>query len=147
MTTTPDSIEKHIDIAASQKTVWHLVSEPGWWINDGEVREHRIEQEGEFNVVHDPVHGAFYIKTVELREPTYAAFRWEPSAHNTDAEGAHTLTEFWIEERGQGVNLRVKESGFSTLDLSEAERRRQFDDNTEGWEQEMLAAKNFAERA
>jgi hypothetical protein len=95
-------------------------------------------------VVHDPVHGAFAFRTVELDEPRYAAFRWMADASNTDA--ASTLVEFWIEERSESsVVLRVVESGFASLPGDAQERRRQFDANTEGWRIELTLAKTHLE--
>lgn len=54
-----------------------------------------------------------------------------------------TLVEFWIEERADGgVVLRVAESGFEGLDRSAEERRRMFDENTEGWAIELGFARD-----
>ena len=59
--------------------------------------------------------------------------------------GSYTLTEFWIDDRtgGEGITLRVVESGFSTLDISAEERRKRIEDNTEGWESELAAARTY----
>lgn len=38
-----DRIERSIWIAADADRVWQLVSEPGWWVNDGRITEHRVE--------------------------------------------------------------------------------------------------------
>jgi hypothetical protein len=43
------------------------------------------------------------------------------------------------------VTLRVVESGFSTLDITAEARRKQVEENTEGWEQELAAARTFVE--
>ncbi|AEF41396.1 SRPBCC family protein [Hoyosella subflava] len=138
MNTDLDRIERQIDIAAPASRVWTLISEPGWFINDGVIVEHQIDQNGDVSVVHDPVHGAFSFQTVELVEPRYAAFRW------LGGDAGSTLVEFWIDERNDGsVSLRVAESGFSTLTVSEEERRRKIDDNTEGWETELAAARSY----
>ena len=88
------------------------------------------------DIVHDPVHGAFPIRTERLDPPRYAAFRWMADREDRSGEGPSTLTEFWIDENesGSGVTLRVSESGFSTLDISAEEQRKRIDENTEGWE-------------
>jgi hypothetical protein len=124
--------------------VWDLVSEPGWYINDNQIVEHRIERTGAVAVVHDPVHGAFAFRTVELDEPRYAAFRWMADA--SDPSAASTLVEFWIEERPDStVVLKVTESGFASLPGDAQERRRQFDASTEGWRIELSLAKRHLE--
>jgi len=139
-----DRIERQIEISASAARVWELVSEPGWYINDNQIVEHRIERSGSVAVVHDPVHGAFAFRTVELDEPRYAAFRWMADASDPDA--ASTLVEFWIEESSGGtVVLKVAESGFASLPGDAQDRRRQFDENTEGWKIELALAKRHLE--
>lgn len=146
MTEVLDRIEKQIDIDAAADRVWSLISEPGWYINDKAIRDHRIERSGDVDIVHDPVHGAFAIRTVTLDPPKYAAFRWIADAEHVD--GPSTLVEFWIDEKGaDSVVLKVVESGFASLPGDAAERRKKFDDNTEGWTIELGVAKAHLEDA
>jgi uncharacterized protein YndB with AHSA1/START domain len=138
-----DRIERSTMIDADAQRVWQLVAEPGWWINDGTIVPHRIERDGDVAVVHDPVHGAFAIRTVRLDPPHYAAFRWisAPGVNGPTPEQS-TLVEFLIEERSpSGVLLRVVESGLDALELSEQQRRILREDNTAGWETELAAAR------
>jgi len=135
----PDRIERQVDIAAPALRVWDLVSRPGWFVNDGAVIDHAIEQDGDVSVVRDPVHGDFRVRTEKLDPPGYAAFRWLGGE-----EGGSTLVEFWIEElEAGGVTLRVAESGFSSLGGTETGRRRSIEENTRGWEEELGAARSF----
>ena len=138
-------IERSIAIAATPERVWQIVSEPGWWINGGTIRPHRIEDAGDgTSIVHDEEHGAFRIRTERLDPPRYAAFRWLGRA---DEKGAGTLTEFWVEDAGDGtdgVTLRVVESGLENV--PESEREAYLRDNTQGWETELAAARTAAER-
>lgn len=149
MDPTPDAIEREIFIRADAERVWTLISEPGWYINDGAIVPHRIERTGELDVVHDPVHGAFPVRTLRLDRPRYAAFRWEGG----DLKGTMakdeptTLVEFWIEERAGGVLLCVRESGFAALAVDEAQRRKNHEDNSKGWDIELEAARSFLEAA
>lgn len=143
MTDVLDRIERQVDISAHAGQVWELVSRPGWLINDGTIVDHEIEDLGDgLHVVHDPTHGDFKIRTESLDPPRYAAFRWlSGSGENAGLEGS-TLVEFRIEEReGSNVSLHVTESGFSTLSVSESERRRKVEENTSGWEEELAAAR------
>jgi uncharacterized protein YndB with AHSA1/START domain len=136
-----DRIERRIDIAAPAQRVWDLVSTPGWYINDGTIVDHRIDRTGDIDVVHDPVHGPFRIRTVELDPPRYAAFRWLADEPGPDGGEASTLVEFWLNEHPDGVTLRVAESGFASLGGTDEARRRRVAENTEGWEQELAAAR------
>jgi|tagenome__1003787_1003787.scaffolds.fasta_scaffold20536243_2 uncharacterized protein YndB with AHSA1/START domain len=140
MTDDGDRIERTIEIDAEPDRVWDLVSEPGWWINEGSIRQHRIERDGDVSVVHDAQYGAFRIRTVQLDRPAYAAFRWLPQ--EGDTQDGSTLVEFWITAGPSGgVTLRVLESGFEALDVSAAERRKKIEENTEGWSVELAAAR------
>ena len=142
-TTDTDRIERSITIAATPERVWQIVSEPGWWINGGTIRPHRIEDAGDgTSIVHDEEHGAFHIRTERLDPPRYAAFRWLGRA---DEKGAGTLTEFWVEEAAEGVTLRVIESGLENVPQSE--RSEYLRDNTQGWETELGAARTAAEQS
>lgn len=145
-----DRIEQQIDIDATAQRVWELISTPGWWINGGEIVEHRIEQRDSHVVVHDPVHGEFVLRVETLDSPRYAAYRWfsgPREAEQTDPAleaRSSTLVEFWIDEHDRGgVTLRVAESGFEGLDRTSEERRKMFDENTEGWTIELAAARSL----
>ena len=149
MTTSPDQavttdrIERSITIAAPAERVWSIVSEPGWWINEGTIRPHRIDDAGDgVVVVHDETHGAFRIRTERLDPPRYAAFRW---LGREDEKGVGTLTEFWVEDTDGGVTLRVVESGLENV--PESEREAYLRDNTQGWEVELAAAQSAAQTA
>ena len=93
--------------------------------------------------MHDPVHGRFRFRTVELDPPRYAAFRWLSDEAGTDGGEASTLIEFWIDERPDGVTVRVAESGFRTLSGTEEDRRRKVAETIEGWEIELAAARDL----
>jgi uncharacterized protein YndB with AHSA1/START domain len=136
-----DRIEKSIDIAAPPERVFALVSEPGWFINDGEYRAHEIDRDGDVSLVHDPVHGDFGILTVALEAPRLAVFRWV-------GEGAgSTLLEFSVEESDGGSRLRVVETGFASLPGSDADRRAALEGNSQGWDIELEVARTVCESA
>lgn len=142
---TSDRIERSIRINATADRVWRIVSEPGWWINNGELAAHRIDDKADGTVVvHDPTHGAWQIGVERLEPPRYAAFRWLGREDDDGpVEGANTLTEFWIEDDADGVTLRVVESGFDAIPV--AEREAYLRRNTSGWEKELAAARTAAE--
>lgn len=143
----PDEILRSIHIAASPETVFALVSEPGWFINDGEYREHEITVEGDTARVVDPVHGTFEIGTVELDPPRRAVFRWLGGQVGSLEDFPANTIEFTIEPEGDGVLLTVRETGFSALSVSAAERRKAYEGNSHGWDQELEAARTHLEAA
>lgn len=137
-----DRIEREIHIDAPPGRVWRLIARPGWWINEGQVVDLPTDVDGDVSTVHHPTYGGFRIRTVQLDEPRYAAYRWLGGEAGTGSEGPTTLVEFWIEEQeGGGVRLRVAESGFASLPGDDLARRKAFEENDEGWEQELRAAR------
>lgn len=140
---TTDAIERTIDIDADATRVWGLVSRPGWWINDGDPGVNTVEPHDGYDLVTNPVHGAFPLVTVEQDPPRYIAFRWLRRSDDPRPDGPGTLTEFWIEDRPGGVTLRVRESGFADLPLTEDARRDELADNTAGWEYELRVARDL----
>jgi len=147
-TDTPDQIERQIDIDANADRVWALVSEPGWFINQGGVTEHRIQPVGDgVHVVHEPAYGEFTVRTISLDEPRYAAFRWEAGRSDANESAGSTLIEFWIDDRPgvTGITLRVRESGFASLTSDDEQRRVTIAENTSGWESELAAARSYVE--
>lgn len=143
MTTTTDRIERSITIHASMTRVWALVSEPGWWINDGVIRAHRIEPDGELHIVHDDEHGPFAIRIERLDPPRYAAFRWVVGHRAAmPVAGASTLVEFFLDDTPDGVVLRVIESGFGELTGDPDQVASNIEENREGWEMELAAARD-----
>ena len=135
-----DRVERSIAITAGVERVWDLVTRPGWWINDGEVVNHRIERDGDLCRVHDPTCGEFEIRIVKLEPRTYAAFRWRSDGVTRSVDGPTTLVEFWLDDHGDGtVTVRVVESGFDGLDSAEDVRRANRDGNDKGWRQELGA--------
>ena len=140
-------IERQITINASRQRVWDLVTRPGWWINEGDVREHRIERNGDVYEVHDPGCGTFQVRVVALRPQSYAAFRWRSDGVSRTVDGPTTLVEFWIDDHPDGgVVVRVAESGFEGLDSAEAVRRENYEGNVAGWRMELAALSRALER-
>ena len=148
---TPDTIERDIRINAPVERVWSLVSEPGWWINEGTVRPHEIEQRDGFVVVTDEKWGDFRIEVVESTPHERVVFRWlvsgeDEGADHTNAEGLiPTLVTFTLEAVDGGTLVRVVESGLAGADVTDEVRTRAYDDNVEGWETELAAAKSHVE--
>jgi uncharacterized protein YndB with AHSA1/START domain len=135
-----DRIEREILIDAPIERVWRLVSEPGWWIGDGDRSQQTVTRDGDSFVVHDPRYGSFEVLPVGADEPHHVSFR-SPWA------GGSTLVEFFLTATTGGTLLRVVESGFGSLDLPDDGRAGVLDDNTKGWAIQLGIAKTNAERA
>ncbi|WP_040167195.1 SRPBCC domain-containing protein [Microbacterium gorillae] len=139
-----DDIAQHVEIAASIETVWRLVSEPGWWINDGRLGHHRVERIGDECIVHDPNLGAFSVGIVALEPPHRAVFTWHPGGDDVP----RTTVEFTLEQATDAVIVTVRESGFSAFAPDAHERN--FGANEAGWREELdllRAATEAAHRA
>ena len=141
----PDEIVRSIDVEAGAETVFDVISEPGWFINDGEYREHRITREGSRATVVDPVHGEFQLEVVALEPPRRAVFRWLGGDVGSLEDFPSNTVEFTIEDREGGVRLTVRETGFADLDEDAAARRSRFEANDSGWVEELGVAKAQAE--
>lgn len=141
-----DRIEQEITINASLDRVWELVTEPGWWVPtqvEGEIDR----TPGHVTVRESAKWGRFPVEVVRLDPQTYAAFRWASQFPGEElAPGKTTLVEFFVNPIADGVTVRVVESGFVTLDATEAVRTSGIEDNTEGWREELGALKARAEQ-
>lgn len=143
-----DSIEREVVIDAPVDRVWKLVTEAehlGRWFGDagaevdlrpGGAMELRWAQ-----------HGASRGRVEAVEPPRLFVFRWAPyrdpgGVDPTDDNS--TRVEFTLTEAGDGTRLRVVESGFGSLATSEEQRRRNLEDNTEGWRLELAELQDYA---
>jgi uncharacterized protein YndB with AHSA1/START domain len=117
----PDRIEREVVIDAPVERVWALITEAehfGTWFADSAAEI-------------DLRPGGARVERVE--PPRLFAYRWANAIDAEPAEGHSTLVEFTLAAEDTGTRVRVVESGFASLDTSEDDRRRQIDDNTNGW--------------
>jgi len=136
MTDPIDRIEREIHIDAPIERVFALVSEPGWWIEDGPERA--VTREGDVTYVELPQHGRFPVVPISSDAPRHLAFR---NAGPDQQPGEGTLVEFHLAECDGGTLLRVVESDLAAMGAP-------FDvaGNIEGWDTELAVAKRNAER-
>ena len=149
MSTTPDKIELSINTNAPAERVYDLVSRAGWWLYDRAITVNAVAVDGVLTTVSHPKYGNYRVQTVSQEPPRYVAFRWfggEP-ARETEPDAPTTLIEFWVEDRPGGVNLKGRERGVQNLFEGGDARRGNFDDNSQGWTQELEAARTFIEAA
>jgi uncharacterized protein YndB with AHSA1/START domain len=142
-----DVIEQEISISASLERVWDLVTEPGWWVPT-ETQAPVDRTPGSTTVRASEKYGEFPVQVIEMKPRTYAAFRWASQFPNTElAPGRSTLIEFFVSAEGDGVLVKVRESGFAQLDAPEETRKAGFESNTEGWRLELGELKTRGEAA
>ncbi len=133
-----DRIELEAHIATTVDNAWALISEPGWFINSGQLVHHDIEwQDQRTAVVTDADHGTFTFKVEALEPPRHVAYR----GLETDGQGGSRLVEFWIDPQQSDVVVRLVESGFASMAAPVAEQVAQFEQNTKTWQQQLAAAK------
>ncbi|MFC5754143.1 SRPBCC family protein [Actinomadura rugatobispora] len=133
-----DRIEREIAIAAPVERVWAVITEPGqvgaWFAVAGKPAEiDRLEPGGRMVVDHGE-QGVFPMKIVTVEPPRVFSYRWAsllPGKEATDDNS--TLVEFTLRPDGDGTLLRIVESGFDALPISEEERARSFQDHSGGW--------------
>lgn len=118
--------------------MWELVSEPGWWVNDGGIVLREISRDGAVATVTDPKHGTCRISVLELDPPRYAKFGWLAGA--AEVNDQETTIEFWVSETASGVELKVRETGFDDLPVGDEQRAAMYDDHVSGSELELAAA-------
>jgi uncharacterized protein YndB with AHSA1/START domain len=144
---TQDKIEREIAIDAPVERVWGLVSEPGWWVGDGDPSARRRRRDGDLEVIDHARFGSFPIRVESVEPQRYVSYRWASGFPGEDpGEGNSTMVEFWLSERDGGTLLRVVESGFASLAAEDEARERSVKGNTEGWAQQLGFIKASAER-
>jgi uncharacterized protein YndB with AHSA1/START domain len=139
-----DRIERDTVIDAPITQVWKLVSRAGWWIGDGDRSGHVISQDGDLITVEDPRYGRYLMRIEAIDRPRYIAYRGGAEEGQPPTDTASTLVEFFLTETETGTRLRVVESGFAALDLTEEGRAAAIEDNTKGWEFQLGIARRDA---
>jgi len=130
----PRAIEKEVVIEAPLEVVWRLVTDPEqirqWFADEAEV-ELRVGGNGRLRFKS----GDSYQLQVEALEPFRRfAFRWvQPEGSPARAKNT-MLVEFMLEPEAGGTRLRVVESGFDTIDWSDAEKAKYAEGHSRGWQ-------------
>jgi uncharacterized protein YndB with AHSA1/START domain len=129
-----DHIEREIFVEAPVERVWAVMTKAEyfgeWFCDAGADIDLRP---GGTMVLRWHEHGE-HTTLIEKVEPLKAfSWRW-PGPEGTDPASANsTLVEFTFTSEGNGTRVRVVESGFHALPLSETARREYFHGNIEGW--------------
>ncbi|HSR84699.1 MAG TPA: SRPBCC domain-containing protein [Streptosporangiaceae bacterium] len=78
--------------------------------------------------------------------PSFLAYRWARSADTDLAAGNSTLVEFSLTDLFAGMLLRVVETGFASLHVTQAEQDKALQQSADGWQSELAELKEHAER-
>lgn len=141
-----DRVEVDCGIATSVEDVWAVVSEPGWWVNDGPVDDHEVtlDDEGIYHVT-DPEAGEWLVEKADEDPMDVVAFRWYPIASDELPDEYATRVEISLSEEGDSVNVHIEESGLSSVSDDEDEARQMWDDEAGMWAEALDAVKAHLE--
>lgn len=141
-----DRVEVDCGIATSVEDVWAVVSEPGWWVNDGPVDDHEVtlDDEGIYHVT-DPEAGEWLVEKADEDPMDVIAFRWYPIASDELPDEYATRVEISLSEEGDSVSVHIEESGLSSVSDDEDEARQMWDDEAGMWAEALDAIKAHLE--
>ncbi len=124
-----DRIETDVVVDCDIEAAWALVSEPGWWVNDGPLGDHEVSlgDDGIYRVS-DPDAGDWLIEKAD-EDP----FRWYPLADDELPDEYATRVEISLSEERGGVGIHVEESGLASVSEDEAVARQAYEDAVGMW--------------
>jgi len=142
----PDQIEREIVINAPVDRVWAALTEAqhiGAWF--GQSAEVDLRPGGALTVTWEEYGTAR--TTIERVEPKrFFSWRWTPGGIKDSTPDRTTLVEFSLVPEGAGTRLKVVESGFRNLNVTDEERAQAFKDNTQGWRDEIEELRGYVEK-
>jgi uncharacterized protein YndB with AHSA1/START domain len=144
-----DQIERDIVIDAPVERVWTLITEA----------EHLGRLFGDAGAEIDLRPGGAMVlrwsdfetshgRVVAVEPHRRFSYRWAPfkdPGGDEPVEGNSTLVEFTLQPEGDGTRLRVVESGFAALAVSEEQRAENHASNTGGWLSELDELREYAQ--
>lgn len=141
-----DRVEVDILVDTTIEAAWALISEPGWWVNDGPMGDHDVERgdDGVYRVT-DPDAGTWLVEKVDEDPMDVVTFRWDPLAGDELPEEQSTVVEVSLSEEKGCVALHVEEFGIAALSEDEDEVRQLWEDEQGMWETVVAAAQKYLE--
>lgn len=143
----PEQIEQEVIIDAPLERVWAIITEAEhirqWFAFDGAEIDLRP---GGTLVMRWQEHGTFPARIEAVEPPRRFSYRWAHVSGDEPSEGNSTLVEFTLSPAGAGTRLRVVESGFRDLHLTEAEQAGWVADNVQGWAGGLAALQEYVAR-
>ena len=142
-----DWIERDVLIDASRERVWEVLTSAGHvahWFGASADIDLRPGGHAQFGW---PDQAVFEAVVERVEPPSAFSYRWARDADGDPGKGTGTLVEFTLTEVPAGTLLRVVETGFASLNLSQAEQDKAAEGNRLGWSDELAQLKEYAERA
>jgi uncharacterized protein YndB with AHSA1/START domain len=141
---TQDRIEREVVIRAPVERVWAALTEPAHlaeWFGDGGAELEGLWPGARITFSWRK-HGTSRAVIEEVDQPRVFSYRWALRPDVDPRPGNSTLVEFMLapasdKAGGTATRLRVVESGFASLEWSEAERERDVEANIGGWASEL----------
>jgi len=130
----PDRIERTLDVAHPPQRVWAaLTTAEGLasWFGQEVTIDLRPGGSLKMSWSDGPTE---HMRVERVEEPTVFGFTW-PIHGLPDDDPRRTYVEFTLEPVGTGTRVRMVETGFAQL--SDPNRRSEFDAHTEGWPREL----------
>jgi uncharacterized protein YndB with AHSA1/START domain len=131
---TQDSIENMVLLGAAKEKVWSIVSTAGFWAPDEKGAADKVAIEGMTMVTKNADLGEMVVRVERVKPLSYISYRWTSAFPGEELrENNTTLVEFTLDDEGRSTWLKVKESGFASLDAPQEVRDQAVRFNTEGW--------------
>ena len=130
-----DDVRREVEIAAPVERVWELVTRPEhvrvWWAFDGAT----IDLRPGGSIVHHWTEHGTYRGVIEKVEPPYRlTYRYAtaPDCEPEPGRQTHVAIELWATAEG-GTTVRVTESGFTALAMTDEEKAAHVRAVEDGW--------------
>lgn len=140
-----DFIEREIDIEASRERVWAVLTDArhvARWSGGSAEIDLRPGGEARFGW---PGDGSYRAVVDRVVPPSTFAYRRAKGPGTAGEEGTGTLVEFSLTEVPAGTLVRVVETGFASLELTEPEQATAAEANVQRWASELAQLKEYAE--
>ena len=141
-----DRIEREILIEAPRERVWDVLTNPehvAKWFGDAAEIDLQPGGKAAFGWAG---HGTYKAVVERVEPPEFFSYRWARKTGTAPAAGEATLVEFNLSAHENGTLLRVVETGFASLNVTEEEQAKASEENTEGWKSELAELKQYAEQ-
>lgn len=141
-----DSIEKEVFIKAAPERVWEVITRPehiNQWLWDFSEIDLRPGGRMFFTSTCDGKTVDYEAQIEHLDPPHVFAFRW---AEGGWVPGGSTRIEISLSAEGSGTRLRLVESGFASLEITEEVRQSLFKDINGGWSGELAELVEYVDR-
>jgi len=139
----PLTITRTIEIAAPRERVWAALTTPellAQWLGQEAVFDATVGAHGSYTWT-DWGHFPLVVEAVDA--PSTLSVRWAARPGGELTETSSTTVRYTLESIPSGTRLTVVETGFELLD---GDRQTAFDNNSQGWDEELAELVSFLQR-